>query len=402
MRRSRLVLGSKIVLAFPTIAIAASCGFSARIDVVESYYDHSEFVTAQRCSDDQATVDLIYLVLNSESHLMTKDDPLFSGHGANAVTIDVPEPFALDMGGGQVPATVAGNAYVEVTHPGKARGVAIMMDNSESVDGWNEQSPRARTNPPTDPDGLRLTGAQNFVNTWLSGSTTDRATLISFHGTGMDGVDAKMATMAGESPSVGWFTGNTSLLDEKLASLKGEAVGATPLYDALSVGNDALRVLPPAVRPIMLVFSDGPDNSSNPITYDAAKAALTTDPSIPFFAIGLGSLLGDGEAQLIDLACSSTPQGVYMKAPLARDLKGHFGHMVHLITGYWKVTLNLSLPGGLPTGTYMATGKMFVNTQGQPPKSCDDQNPCNGSGAMSCDLGRNRCYLNASFTFTAP
>src|SRR5262249_47182190 len=139
---------------------------------------------------------------------------------------------------------------------------------------------------PTDRDGLRLSGARNFINNGFGAN--DRGTIIAFHGDGMSGVFPKSAQSPGEAPTPNWFTPNFTTLDQELSDLASEEVGRTPLYDALQVGNDALRSLPPAVRQIMVAFSDGADNSSNPITFDQAKTSLTTEPKIPFFGIGLG------------------------------------------------------------------------------------------------------------------
>src|SRR5882672_4295173 len=129
MRMGRLALGSLILLAVPTVAFVKSCGFSARIDVVQSFYDHAEFVGAQRCGVPQSSVDLVYVVLNGEGKLMTKDDPLFAMQGANAIVLETPEPFTIAGQGRSVDVTVSGNTYVEITKPGRARGVALLMDN---------------------------------------------------------------------------------------------------------------------------------------------------------------------------------------------------------------------------------------------------------------------------------
>jgi hypothetical protein len=380
-----------------SIVLVKSCGFSARIDVIQSFYDHSEFVAPMRCGRDQSVVDVVYVVLNGEGKLMTRSDPLFA-QLPDPIAVETPDPFTVDGQSATVNASPGGNAFVEVTKPTQGRGVALLMDNSQSLDGRNEQT-NARI-PLTDPNDDRIAGAQNFVNNDLDLYKSDRMTIISFHGDGVGGLDPKLRRTAGDAPSSSWFTSNTGVLSGKLGELKNEETGKTPLYDAIVLGAQALRSLPSSLRPVMILFSDGPDSSSNPANLDDAKAAVQGNPDIPAFIIGLGTLLtAEGEPQLKDLACSTNPQGVYIKVPLARDLSKRFGQMQHLIGGYWKATLNLSLPTGLPSGTYTVRGKMFASPRNAPVQ-CGTGDSC--PTGMKCDTGVNRCYLEVTFPLAVP
>jgi hypothetical protein len=401
MVRRRFVAWGLAVLGVASIVLVKSCGFSARIDVIQSFYDRSEFVSAVRCGEDQSTVDIIYLVLNGQGKLMGKNDPLFA-QVANPIAVETPDPFSVEGQAATVDATLGGNVFVEVTRTTKegtrAAGVALLMDNSQSLDGRDEQT--GNRIPLTDPNDDRIAGARNFVNNDLEAYKSDRMTLISFHGEGVGGVYPKLRRTSGEAPSSSWFTANTGVLSAKLGELTTEENGKTPLYDAIVLGAQALRTLPSSLRPVMVLFSDGPDNSSNPATLEDARAALQGNPDIPAFIIGLGTLLtAAGEPELKDLACSTNPRGVYIKVPLARDLSKRFGQMQHLIGGYWRATLNLSLPAGLPSGTHTVRGKMFASPQNSPAQ-CGAGDPC--PAGMTCDTGRARCYLEITFPLTVP
>jgi hypothetical protein len=398
MRRRRFVLGAVLALGLPLLGLVKSCGFAARIDVIQSFYDRSEFITFQRCGTGESVVDIAYALLNGEGKLMTADDPLFGGRGADAIAVETPDPFQVSGESATVSATVSGNAYVAITPTGMRPAVAILMDNSRSLAGFDEST--GTRIPLTDPNDDRIAGAQNFVSTGLL-PAAGLATVIAFHGDGSGGVDAKLRRIPAEQPSSSWFTSNTSLLSDKLAELRNEEDGKTPLYDAIDLGARALRTLSAPYRPMMLLFSDGPDNSSNPVTFEGAMSALTGTPQVPLFAIGLGSLLGEGESRLRDLTCATDPKGLYLKAPLARDLQKRFEQARVLITGYWRATLNLTLPAGLPSGTHSVTGKMFADPRAQP-KQCDatQSPPC--PRGMDCDTARNRCFMNVSFTITVP
>jgi hypothetical protein len=414
MRRPHLVL-ALLSLAAPGLALLDSCGFSARIQEIPRSYDKTFFITAQRCGTPQNQADLIYVVLDRSSKLMTETDPLFRGR-TDPITVEIPEPFQIVGQSRTMNVSFGGNAYVSVSDPKGTRGVAVLMDNSASLNGDDEDNPPARI-PLTDPFDDRVAGSQNFVGTL---SAQDRGTVIAFHGAGQDGLFAKIQPTP--TPSQSWFTGNTSLLKQKLGELTGEENGKTPLYDAIQLGVQALRTLPSALRKVLVVFSDGPDNSSQAI-FDDAQQSLLGDPQIPTFAIGLGSLLaGGGEQRLIDLTCATAPQGVYLKAPQAANgaictddsqcggtycLVGRCGEpgvpkrfeaLQWLTFGYWKATVSLSIPSGLPSGDHIAVGKLFAYPQGSP-RQCDNGACPRG---MECDGNTNTCFTKASIPFTVP
>lgn len=391
------------------LLLVQACGYSAEIEVIQSFYDSSRFIAAQRCGTGQNVVDVVYALLNSRDQLMTEQDPLFGARGAAAVTVDAPEPFTIEGRSETVTVSVSGNAYVEVTRPGRARAVALMMDNSASLNGTNELD--GSNAVLTDPRDTRISAAQNFISNGLFPRDAeddlhpnDKATVIAFHGDGANGVDAKMRRTPTEAPAESWFSPSETSINNILGQLNTEENGKTPLYDAIGVGVEALRKTQSSFRRVMVLFSDGPDNASTS-TFDDARAALTGNPHIPLFAIGLDPLTpsafgADGHQRLQDLACATTPQGVYMRAPRAADLEDRFKSAELLITGYWKATLDLQIPQGLPSGTYNVSGKLFAHPEDQP-RSCADG--CStGDLAMECDSGTQTCYMPTSFTVTVP
>ena len=142
--------------------------------------------------------------------------------------------------------------------------------------------------------------------------------------------------------------------------------------------------------------------------------------------VALEPQLGDaGKSLLQDLACATNPQGVYLAVPRARDaptggarcadgrlppcldLARRFEVMRHLMTGYWKATLDLSIPSGIPAGNYTITGRMFADTggindaRGQPQiKRCDASTAC--PRAMECDGDAGRCFFRVTIPLKAP
>jgi hypothetical protein len=406
-RFPRWVLGLTLSIpraaALGCCALALSCGFSAVINIDLDEYDRTEFLTSQHCEGDNNTVDLLYHLFTETEDLISDRNPILAGRRAAGVKVELLEDFTVEGQGTRIAGEIVAdsNQFVQLSEPGRPRAMALLMDNSRSLDGFDENT-NTRFNPPlvTDSGDQRISGAKTFltdVDTFLPGS--DKATIIAFHGDGTGGVIPKMRSRDDEPPSIAWFTSNRATFDAKLNELKNEENGKTPLFDAVSFGVNVLKTVYPAtnVQKVAIAFLDGPDNSSEG-SLDSASAALR-DNRIPLLGIGLAPKLEGGAQQLRDLACATSPRGAVLIAPTSQDLVSRFRQMRHLVAGYWRVQVRLQQPVGLAAGTYTVTGKMAADPL-LSPKNCDSgaAQPC--PTGMECDAGSNRCFVRVSFPYS--
>ena len=435
MRRWLTVLGTLTVSLPPLAALLLhACGYTARIEVVRSFYRETQFVAANKCGTDANTIDLLYLLLTGDDQLMTDTDPLLAQRvdgGASPVSVQFPEAFSVARilgpcaaspmpacaGGGTcvdgfcqmsesvtVEPTVASTRFVQVTRKGTGRAVALLMDNSSSLNGDDENGgPRFNV---TDPGDRRISGAQDFVSNVKAFSEADRFTVIAYHGDGTDGVFPKLRSRDDEPPSASWFVSQREELKSQIATLKNEENGKTPLFDAIKVGVAALRSITGSAQRVVVNFSDGPSNSSV-ATLDEAQTALT-DARYPFISVAVSPKLGAGVDQLQQLACLTAPdgkpQGALVVSSPGPELRDKFVQLAYLVTGHWRTTLTLAPRNGSLTAgtTYKLTGRMFADP-GAAPKRCDEtQNPtCPAS--MECENGagefQGRCFVRVKFNY---
>lgn len=429
MRRWLIVLGTMAV-SLPPLVLHA-CGYTARIEVVRSFYAETQFVTANKCGTEPNTVDLLYLLLAGNGDLMTDKDPLLP-QGAASVNVVFPEAFSVARivgpcavspmppcaGGGtcvdgfcqvaesvrQQP-TVTGTRFVQVTRKGSARAVALLMDNSSSLNGDDENGgPRFNV---TDPGDRRLSGAQDFVdNPRTFSSSLDRFTLIAYHGDGPDGVFPKLRRRDDEAPNAAWFVSNRDEIKGPIRALKDEENGKTPLFDAVKLGVDALRSIPGNVQRVVVNFSDGPSNSSTATQEDAENALR--DARYPFISIAVAPRLANGVDQLGAMAClpgpDGQPQGAVVVVSPGKELQDKFVQLGHLVTGHWRSTLTLQSENGTLTAgnTYKLSGRMFADPR-DAPKRCDEtENPTCPVG-MECENAagdfQGRCFVRVNFNY---
>lgn len=403
MRRRHFRLGALLLLlAVPLAALVKSCGFSARIDVIQIFYDKTQYLSFGRCAepDTQGKVDILYNLITGDQRgigagdaLLPPGTPLPSG-STGGIRVEFPEAFVIENQPGKtITPTLEANSFVRISKPGSPRAYSLLMDNSRSLDGFDETT-GARINL-TDPSDSRIAGTQNFFTSerFLN---SDRATIIAFHGDGPAGVFPKLRAFDSEPPVNTWFISNKTELGGKLTELKGEENGKTPFYDAIAVGAAALGTLPSNAQKVMLSFNDGPDNSSES-TLDDAKSAL--GGKIPVLSVAIKTLLGvNGERALRELACSTEPQGAVVLAT-ASNLRSRFDPVQFAVSGYWKASISLTSPQGLAPGVYNVTGRMFADPS-DAPRTCDEGDTCPDS--MECDTGRTpkQCFIRISFSYT--
>jgi len=406
MRRRYLGLGALLLAALPLAALVKSCGYTARINVRPLYYNETQYVSFARCDapTNANQVDILYSLISAEKKVIGLNDPLLPSGASNGQRILFPEPLTVEgQNGKTVTATVTGNEFVKVSTQDGVRGFVFLMDNSRSLNGFDENTNQRI--PLTDPNDQRLAGAQNFINSDRF-TSKDKATIIAFHGDGPEGLDAKQRANPDEAPTNTWFSGNRGVLADSISGLRNQEDGKTPLYDAIGLGTAALRTLPRTVDPVIVLFSDGPDNSSE-ATLDEARDALTGEPNTPMFAVAIASQLTvGGEDRLRDLACSTAPQGAVLLAT-GSTTSARFDPLQFATTGYWKAKLDLQLNGGaLPAGRYIVTGRMFADPS-DAPKACDGTGATACPTGMECDSTRTttdtpdgQCFVRVSFTYT--
>lgn len=105
------------------------------------------------------------------------------------------------------------------------------------------------------------------------------------------------------------FTGDKASLKNAIGGLKAE--GATLLYDAVAQSAQLLKAVPPQ-RKVLLVLSDGADETSRQFSADTASAAASGANS-PIFSIGLGK---DVKRDVLDkMAATTAGQAVYVANP---------------------------------------------------------------------------------------
>ena len=192
MRRRHFRMGALLLLsALPLAAFVKSCGFSARIDVIQIFYDKTQFVSFGRCDEpgNQNKVDILFNLITGDQRSIAAGDALLPSGANGGIRVAFPEPFQVEgQAGKTITATLNGNTYNSISKPGSPRAYSLLMDNSRSLDGFDENT-GARINL-TDPGDARIAGAQNFFSSERF-LRTDQATLIAFHGDGTDGVFPK-------------------------------------------------------------------------------------------------------------------------------------------------------------------------------------------------------------------
>jgi VWFA-related protein len=164
----------------------------------------------------------------------------------------------------------------------------------------------------------------------------------------MDGI-ADEAALFGFSTTVTLLqsmTSNKVMLNSTINALGGG--GSTALWDAVYAAIQHLAVNATNPNKVVVLLSDGGDNSSTHNVNDVILAAQAD--SVRLYPIGLGSLCS---RDLLD-TCAKLTGGVYMEAPTPAQLDSVFGMMFSIARTTngpcCRVLFNSSQPGN-PTTT---------------------------------------------------
>jgi len=305
-------------------------------------------------------VNLVFTATDSNGNPVLAPSSGTGGPGGLNCTVTVPAGISC---------SINGVSFVPpVVNTGQTLATAIDIDNTGSMGGPPRDTTLCPTgNPPTpgfcsDPDGIRKTAAQNFIQILGQTSASNMISVFDFNADTGSGNSLAVAPFTASKVDFPWATlSSSTIITNAQNSVNAFEGGSTNLFDSvfeictdMATQNDNANTNSSAINTnikSMLILTDGDDNASTH-TLDQVVTCLR-DNHIVAFTVGLGAGISPSGQNALNSMSNANAGGVYATATDASILTPIFQAIAGGTTsGFNSAVMHLNpVPSGTVTGT---------------------------------------------------